>query len=72
VLYTDGVLDTVGARDRYGEERLLATLREGSNEPAALVTRIAADLQRFQAAERRDDVAVLAMRLAEAPVPAPA
>jgi PAS domain S-box-containing protein len=72
VLYTDGVLDTVGARDRYGEQRLLATLREGSHEPAALVTRIATDLQHFQTAERRDDVAVLAMRLAEAPVPAPA
>ncbi len=69
LLYTDGVLEAVGERDRYGEERLLATLREGSQEPAALVTRIAADLRSFQSAERHDDVAILAMRLAEAPVP---
>jgi serine phosphatase RsbU (regulator of sigma subunit)/PAS domain-containing protein len=69
LLYTDGVLDTVGAGGRYGEQRLLATLGEGSFEPAAVITRLAADLRVFQSAERRDDVAALALRLAGARVP---
>jgi hypothetical protein len=63
------VLDIVGAGGRYGEERLLETLGEGSFEPAAVITRLASDLRGFQSAERRDDVAALALRLAGARMP---
>lgn len=69
VLYTDGVTDARGRRDRFGPgrlERLVAqAARNGSAEQIA--ERIEAGLLSFQRGERRDDVALLVLR-AEADV----
>jgi GAF domain-containing protein/anti-sigma regulatory factor (Ser/Thr protein kinase) len=63
VLYTDGVLDTAGAEDRFGEARLHAALRAApSPEPQALVDRLATALDAFQEGPQRDDTAILALR----------
>ena len=64
VLYTDGVLDTVGEHDRFGFTRLCATLETAaSEEPDALVTRLAAELEAFRRGPQRDDTAIAAVRL---------
>jgi serine phosphatase RsbU (regulator of sigma subunit)/PAS domain-containing protein len=70
VLFTDGVIDTVGERDRFGEERLLDAVRAAPVEPAELVAHVAATLERFQRGRQRDDTAVVAVQLAGAPVTA--
>jgi hypothetical protein len=64
VLYTDGVTDTVGAGDeRFGLERLLATLAEPASSAQELVDRLAAALRDFAGgAPQRDDVACLVLR----------
>ena len=61
VLYTDGVLDTVGDRDRFGDERLLALLAGAPADPTAVVARIDAALADFQAGPQRDDTAIVAI-----------
>jgi serine phosphatase RsbU (regulator of sigma subunit) len=60
VLYTDGVLDTVGAHERFGEERLLRLLDEAPADPGAVVARIDAALAAFQSGPQRDDTAIVA------------
>ncbi len=70
VLYTDGVTDTVGEGERFEEERLTRCLVEGPKEPAALVANLDRTLAAFARGPQRDDTAVLALRLAGAPVPA--
>jgi PAS domain-containing protein len=63
VLYTDGVLDTVGAAERFGYERLRKTLETAAGEqPAALVTRLADELESFRRGPQRDDTAIAAVR----------
>src|SRR5262249_46463133 len=55
VLYTDGVVDTVGHDDRFGAERLRAALEgAGSGDPGALVGGIASALERFREGAQRD------------------
>jgi GAF domain-containing protein len=66
-LYTDGVLDTVGAHDRFGDERLLDTLRLAPAEPRALVDYVAATLEAFQQGEQRDDTAIVALQFTGSP-----
>jgi serine phosphatase RsbU (regulator of sigma subunit) len=61
-VYTDGVLDTVGAQDRFGEERLLDALRLAPPEPQALVDYVAATLDAFQRGHQRDDTAMVALQ----------
>jgi PAS domain-containing protein len=61
VLYTDGVLDARGAADRFGEERLQATLAEATSAEEAC-ERIRAALLEFAGGEQDDDTAVLAMQ----------
>jgi serine phosphatase RsbU (regulator of sigma subunit)/PAS domain-containing protein len=61
VLYTDGVLDTVGDDGRYGDERLLALLAGAPADPAAVVARIDTALAAFQAGPQRDDTAIVAI-----------
>jgi serine phosphatase RsbU (regulator of sigma subunit) len=60
VAFSDGVTDTVGDDGRFGEERLLATLR-GVSDAAASVAAIDAALSAFQRGGQADDTAVLAL-----------
>jgi serine phosphatase RsbU (regulator of sigma subunit) len=61
VMYTDGVLDARGPDDRFGEERLEATLA-GVTSADEAVERIRAALLEFAGPEQDDDTAVLAMQ----------
>jgi serine phosphatase RsbU (regulator of sigma subunit) len=67
VLFTDGVFDTVGAGERFGEERLERTLH-GVTEAGEAVERINAALAAFEVGEQADDTAILAVQ--RLPVPA--
>jgi PAS domain S-box-containing protein len=64
VLYTDGVLDTLGPeRERFGEERLRELLSGAASVSAReLVERIDQRLLEFQEGDQHDDVAVLVLR----------
>jgi GAF domain-containing protein len=67
ILYTDGVLDAIGAGGRFGEARLLDTVRSLGDGVAA-AHRILEAIDRFRDAYQADDIAILS--LARAPVPA--
>jgi serine phosphatase RsbU (regulator of sigma subunit) len=58
VLYTDGVIDTVGERERFGEERLTETLRLDQTAHET-VRRIDEAVRRFGHGPQVDDSAVL-------------
>jgi PAS domain S-box-containing protein len=58
VLYTDGVIDTVGVRERFGEERLVATLGE-SESAGDTVARIERALRSFARGPQVDDTAII-------------
>jgi len=60
VLYTDGVIDTVGQAERFGEERLAETLRRAGGATDA-VQRIEAALVEFARGSQVDDTAVIAL-----------
>lgn len=60
VLYTDGVIDTVGETGRFGEDRLAAVL-SGASSAEDSVRRIEAALSRFGSGTQVDDTAVLAV-----------
>jgi serine phosphatase RsbU (regulator of sigma subunit)/PAS domain-containing protein len=63
VLYTDGVTDTRGERERFGHARLEALLAGAGGEGAEEIAgRIDRALQDFDAGEQRDDVAILVLR----------
>ena len=72
VLYTDGVLDAVGERDRYGEARLRASLEELGGPVGERVSGLAARLAAFSGGERRDDVTVLMLEYRGVSEPPPA
>ncbi len=65
LLYTDGVLEAVGAHERFGAARLRAAV-EGcpAAEPEAVVARVAGALDAFRAGPQRDDTAIVALRFA--------
>jgi PAS domain S-box-containing protein len=60
VLYTDGVTEARGERNRFGEQRLCQTLA-GATDPRAAVTSIERALDSFIGGEPEDDAAVLAI-----------
>jgi serine phosphatase RsbU (regulator of sigma subunit) len=64
VLYTDGVTDATGDGERYGDERLQATLAESADAEDAL-RRIADGLADFESGEQADDTAALAIARSE-------
>jgi len=66
VLYTDGVLDTVGEHERFGEARLAEALN-GAEGAADSVRRIQAAVGGFAHGPQVDDTAVLAVERAPAP-----
>jgi PAS domain S-box-containing protein len=61
VLYTDGVTDAVGEDERFGEERLAATVR-GAEDAPEVVERIQQALRGFERGEQADDTAVVAVQ----------
>jgi Stage II sporulation protein E (SpoIIE) len=61
VLYTDGVIDTVGASERFGEDRLADVLHQAHSGRDA-VRRIDEALSRFANGPQADDTAVLVNR----------
>jgi PAS domain S-box-containing protein len=68
LLYTDGVLDTVGLDERFGEERLRAAVEAAeTTEPSVLVSRLADALEEFRHGPQRDDTAIVVVRFASAP-----
>ncbi|HEY6522969.1 MAG TPA: SpoIIE family protein phosphatase [Solirubrobacteraceae bacterium] len=67
ILYTDGVLDAIGAGGRFGEARLLETVRSLGDGVAA-AHRILGAIDRFRNSDQADDIAILS--LARAPVTA--
>jgi PAS domain S-box-containing protein len=60
VLYSDGVLDTVGAEGRFGADRLAASA-SGDGGAHEIVARIDAALRAFEVGEQADDTAVVAI-----------
>ncbi len=63
LLYTDGVTDTVGADDRFGDRRLRELLgRCGDSTPAELLATLDTELSDFQVGAQADDTAALALR----------
>jgi PAS domain S-box-containing protein len=60
VVYTDGVTDAVGADERYGEERLQATLAD-ARAPEEALRRIEDALVEFERGEQADDTCALAI-----------
>lgn len=68
LLYTDGVTDTVGREERFGEQRLSRAMTDcGPAAPGELLACLDAALTRFQVGEQADDTAALALRLAGQP-----
>jgi GAF domain-containing protein len=67
ILYTDGVLDAIGASGRFGETRLLETVRSLGDGVAA-AHRILGAIDGFRQSDQADDIAILS--LSRAPVPA--
>jgi len=64
LLYTDGVTDTRGKAERFGERRLTELLVEHADQtPDALLTELESALDRFQLGPQSDDTAALAFRL---------
>ena len=68
LLYTDGVLDTLGADERFGSERFKRLLAENASEtPEGLLRSLTAALDGFQVGPQADDTAALALQPARVP-----
>jgi anti-anti-sigma factor len=68
LLYTDGVTDTRGKTDRFGEPRLADLLIDHADDPPdALLAALESALDRFQLGPQSDDTAALALRLERVP-----
>jgi PAS domain S-box-containing protein len=66
VLYTDGVTDTRGHGERFGQERLARTLAEVATRDAdEVAAHVDEALRAFEVGPQRDDVALLVLRAAE-------
>jgi PAS domain-containing protein len=69
VLYTDGVIDAAGERERYGEARLAQALAGVAGAQDA-IARIRDELRAFERGPQADDTAILALRRLPVAVPA--
>ncbi|HWD84188.1 MAG TPA: SpoIIE family protein phosphatase [Solirubrobacteraceae bacterium] len=69
VLYTDGVIDTVGEADRFGERRLADALR-GSSSAGDTVRQVHDALRDFARGPQSDDTAILVLERVPARLPA--
>ncbi|MFL5865116.1 MAG: SpoIIE family protein phosphatase [Solirubrobacteraceae bacterium] len=68
ILYTDGVLDAVGSAGRFGEARLLETVRRAAAGDESTAGRILDAIDGFRDSDQVDDIAILS--LTRVPVPA--
>jgi GAF domain-containing protein len=66
VLYTDGVLDTVGSEDRFGERRLFELLSQSSPSPDIVVERVDEALEVFRRGPQADDTAMVVLQVRDA------
>lgn len=66
VLYTDGVIDTRGEHDRFGEQRLAETVCSASR-PRSVIEGLQTALSDFERGDQPDDTAVLAIMRTAAP-----
>jgi Stage II sporulation protein E (SpoIIE) len=64
VLYTDGVLDATGRKDRFGERRLLDALRGQTTSADETLKRVVTRLELFHHGPQRDDIAIVVIRRA--------
>jgi PAS domain S-box-containing protein len=63
LVYTDGVVETLGREERFGEDRLGALLSSNARlPPQEILTRLEAQLDAFRSGPERDDVAALLLR----------
>ncbi len=63
LLYTDGVTDTVGPEERFGETRLIGAMAQcGPQAPADVLACLDAQLSGFQVGAQVDDTAIVALR----------
>jgi serine phosphatase RsbU (regulator of sigma subunit) len=62
LFFTDGVTDTPGANERFGERRLMQVVEGADGSPAALLAATEAALRAFQQRDVSDDRALLALR----------
>lgn len=66
LLFTDGITDTVGEGERFGDERLRETAVGLADAPGdALLAQLEAALTAFQVGPQADDTAALALRRAQ-------
>ncbi|MFZ1994717.1 MAG: SpoIIE family protein phosphatase, partial [Solirubrobacteraceae bacterium] len=70
ILYTDGVLDAIGATGRFGETRLLETVRSLGDGVAA-AHRILGAIDGFRDSEQADDIAILSLARTPGPLARP-
>ena len=70
LFFTDGVTETPGKTDRFGDTRLRDTMARAGDDPAGLLAEIERVLRAFQAGAALDDRAMLALRFVGAAVPA--
>ena len=63
LLYTDGVIETLGECERFGSERLQGLVsRSAGASPQQVLDRLDCELDEFRHGPRRDDVVALALR----------
>jgi PAS domain S-box-containing protein len=62
LFFTDGVTETPGADDRFGEERLAEAVSRAGDSPGDVLREIDHALREFQAGAALDDRAMLALR----------
>ena len=68
VLYTDGVPDTVGVEERFGEGRLMRLLAGSETEAATVVAHVDEALLAFQHGAQRDDTAMVVLHVEDVAV----
>jgi phosphoserine phosphatase RsbU/P len=66
LFYSDGVTDAVHRRDRFGEQRLRAAVRDAPSDPDRLVANIDRVVGEWQQAGRADDRTMVALQLIRA------
>ena len=64
LLYTDGVTDTPGEHDRFGDARLRDALAAAPSDPDAVLAAVFAALDAFATGDMQDDRAMLAVQRA--------